>query len=240
MAVIQARAGSTRLPGKVLEPLGGRPVLGWVVRAAQLAGVFTKVVVATSTDPRDDAVADLALELGAEVVRGPEEDVLSRFLLVLDHHPAAALARLTADCPLLDPALIRLAVRTFAAAEGGLDYLSTVLERSLPHGLDVEVLSAQTLRRVGATATGVHRVHVTSAVYTSFEDYRVAGLGFLPHAADLRVTLDTPDDLRMLRATVAEIGDRAPEWRELTRLLRSRPDIVALNGHVVQKELSEG
>jgi len=104
-AVIQARAGSTRLPAKVLADLGGRPVLEWVVRAAQAAGQVTEVIVATSTLAVDDIVADLAASLGVAVVRGSEDDVLSRFVAALDAHPCDAIVRLTADCPLLDPTL---------------------------------------------------------------------------------------------------------------------------------------
>lgn len=240
IGVVQARAGSSRLPGKVLKPLLGRSVLGWTVRAAQESGVLADVVVATSDLPGDDVVAAHGHDLGVTVVRGPEDDVLTRFLGVLDARSPDVVVRLTADCPLLDPALIRLAVRTFLAAEGSLDYLSTVLDPSLPRGLDVEVVSAESLRRVSIDARGPDRVHVTSAVYGSPDRYAVAGLTFRPSAHDLRVTLDTADDLRLLEAVVAEIGDRPPPWRELVALLRRRPDLTALNAHVRQKSLDEG
>lgn len=238
--VIQARAGSARLPGKVLYPLLGRPVLGWTVRAAQASGVLDEVVVATSVLPEDDIVAALGLDLGATVVRGSQDDVLARFLVVLDERAPDVVVRLTADCPLLDPALIRLAVRTFLAADGSLDYLSTVLDRSLPRGLDVEVVSAAALRRVAAHAQGADRAHVTSAIYGAPTDYAVAGLTFRPGAQDLRVTLDTADDLRLLEAVVAELGDRPPGWREVVELLRRRPELTDLNAHVRQKTLDEG
>src|SRR5688572_27688686 len=98
--------GSSRLPGKVLRPLGGRPVLGWVVRAAQESRSLDEVVVATSVSPSDDDVVKLCAELGVPCVRGPEEDVLSRYLMALDAYPADGVVRLTSDCPLLDPAVI--------------------------------------------------------------------------------------------------------------------------------------
>src|SRR5262245_60409267 len=132
-AVVQARMGSSRQPGKVLRDLGGRPVLGWVVRAAQACDVVDRVVVATSTEPVDDPVAQLAARLGADVVRGPEQDVLTRFLLAIDafpDDPADAVVRLTADCPLLDPDLIALVVDTWRAGPAW-DYVSTTLVRSL-------------------------------------------------------------------------------------------------------------
>lgn len=238
LAVIQARMGSTRLPGKVLRPLGGRPVVGWVIRAALEAGVFEGVVVATTTAAEDDDLAEVARGLGAGVVRGDTEDVLSRFVLALDTFPTAAVARLTSDCPLLDPAVLRAAVGAFAAAE--VDYLSTVTPRSLPRGLDAEVVSADALRRAAGEASGADRAHVTSHIYRHPSDYRVAGLVFAPDASDLRVTLDAPEDAALLDAIVAELGDPAPSWREVVALLRSRPDLVKINAGVVQKELSEG
>ena len=231
--------GSTRLPGKVLEDLGGRSVLAWVLRGCRAARLVDEVVVATSTDSRDDAVERAARELGVAVVRGSEDDVLSRFLLALDEHPADAVVRVTADCPFVDPDLVDALVGAWRGVPG-LDYVSTVLVRTLPHGLDVELVTAEALRRVGEVATGHHRAHVTSGVYTDPDEFSVMGLCFAPDASDIRVTLDTADDLRKLRAVVAERGTSQDSRAELVTLLRSRPDLVAINAAVRQKTLAEG
>jgi spore coat polysaccharide biosynthesis protein SpsF len=238
-AVIQARAGSTRLPAKVLADLGGRPVLDWVVRAARASTMVDQVIVATSTLAGDDVVADLAESLGAPVVRGSEDDVLSRFVAALDAHPADALVRLTADCPLLDPTLIDAVAGAWVAAPT-LDYVSTVLVRSLPRGMDIELVTAKTLRAVDRMAVGHDRVHVTSGVYADPTAYRLLGLCVTPPANDLRVTLDTAEDLVLLRALVAELPDAPPSWRDVVALLRSRPDLVAINAEVAQKPLEAG
>lgn len=239
VVVVQARMGSTRLPGKVLRPLGGRPVLSWVARAARASGTADPLVVATSLRDGDDAVAAWAAAEGLPCVRGDETDVLSRFLLALAGVPDdATVVRLTADCPLLDPSVIAMAVSAFEA--GDVDYLSTVTPRSLPTGLDVEVTTAGALRELDALAEGYDRVHVTSLLYREPGRYRVAGLVFDPPADDLRVTLDTPDDAVLLDALVAELGDRPPAWREIVGLLRARPDLAALNAHVEKKALAEG
>jgi len=238
-AVIQARTGSTRLPGKVLADLGGHPVLEWVVRAARAATRVEEVVVATSTLAGDDAVAELADSLGVPVVRGSEDDVLSRFVAALDAHPADAVVRLTADCPLLDPTLIDAVAGAWAASPSH-DYVSTVLVRSLPRGLDVELVTAQALRAVDRMATGHDRVHVTSALYADPTAYRLLGLCVTPPADDLRVTLDTPEDLVLLRALVAELPDAPPAWREVVATLRARPNLVAINAAVQQKPLEAG
>lgn len=238
LTVIQARMGSTRLPGKVLRDLGARPVLQWVIDAARTSRATDGIVVATSTDPSDDAVADHALAAGVDVVRGSEDDVLSRFVAVLDRHDPTAVVRLTADCPLLDPAIIRMTAAAFSA--GDVDYVSTVVQRTLPRGLDVEVVSAAALRLASAEASGADRAHVTSYVWRRPEQFRVAGLTFTPGAKDLRLTLDTVEDAAVLDAVVAELGDRSSSWRLVVDLLRRRPDIATLNADVAQKPIEEG
>lgn len=242
VAVIQARTGSTRLPGKVLEDLHGRSVLEWVVRAARSATGLDEVVVATSTHDTDTAVADLAASLGCPVVRGSEADVLQRFVQAVDEHRPDAVVRLTADCPLLDPELIGAVAGAWRGAPEH-DYVSTVLVRSLPRGLDVELATADALRRIDATATGHDRIHVTSGLYADPDTYRLLGLTVTPPSNDLRVTLDTPEDLEALRSLVAALpggASRPPRWREVVSTLRSRPDLVAINAEVRQKSLEDG
>jgi spore coat polysaccharide biosynthesis protein SpsF len=238
-AVIQARAGSTRLPGKVLRDLGGRPVLDWVVRAARAADGVDEVVVATSTLPGDDAVAELAERLGVPVVRGSEDDVLDRFVRAIDAHPCDAVVRLTADCPLLDPDLISAVVAAWRARPAS-DYVATTLVRTLPRGLDVELARADALRALGETATGHDRVHVTSGLYAAPQTYDLLGLVVSPDASDLRLTLDTTQDAAALDALVALTGDRCVPWRELIAIVRDHPEVVALNADVQQKSLELG
>jgi spore coat polysaccharide biosynthesis protein SpsF len=195
-------------------------------------------VVATTELSEDDAVVALARDEGIDHVRGPVEDVLSRFLMASEGRDESVVIRLTGDCPLLDPAVIARTVAAFESQD--VDYLSSTLERTLPRGLDVEVFSASALRRAGEEAEGIDRVHVTSYLYRHPERFRVAGLTFEPHAGDLRVTLDTAEDAAALDAIVRELGDRPPAWTEVVDLLRRRPDIAALNSDVVQKDIEEG
>lgn len=238
-AVIQARTGSTRLPGKVLRPLGGRPVLEWVVRAARAASGVDNVVVATSDRPADDPVEDVARRLGTAVVRGSEDDVLDRFITAVDTHPCDAVVRLTADCPLLDPQLISL-VAALWRADPTLDYVATTLVRTLPRGLDVELARVSALRVLHADATGHDRTHVTSGLYADPARFALLGLVVSPDASDLRLTLDTTEDAAALELVVAEIDDRPPAWRELVALMRAHPEISRLNAGVEQKPLEAG
>jgi spore coat polysaccharide biosynthesis protein SpsF len=239
VAVIQARMGSTRLPGKVLLPLGEGTVLSWVVRAAQVADAIDEVVVATTEEGEDDAIAMAASALGCRVVRGSVDDVLDRYLVATADDPGArTLVRLTSDCPLLDPDLISAAVRAFEACD--VDYLSTTVHRSLPRGLDVEVTTVGALRWAAEDATAIDRVHVTPRLYRDPAHDPVGALVFLPDASDLRVTIDEGEDADLVERIVAELGDRPPRWREVVDLLRSRPDLVRINARVEQKAIDAG
>lgn len=244
LGIVQARMGSTRLPGKVLMPLAGRSVLGWVTRAVFESDVVDDLVVATTTEPNDDQVADECRRLGVDVVRGPVDDVLTRFTLAMRGRDCGAVARFTADCPLLDPSIIAAAVTAWRAAPW-LDYVSTAMPRSVPRGMDVEVAAARTLLGLSQRQLATHhRTHVTSAIYTAGAtpgwEQRMLGLAFAPSASDLRVTLDTPDDWRLIQTVVEKFGDRPASLPELVDFLRTHPDVVALNGHIDQKPLESG
>ncbi|MEV4344279.1 glycosyltransferase family protein [Actinoplanes sp. NPDC049596] len=235
LGIIQARMGSSRLPGKVLRKLGSRTVLERVVLAARQSGVLDDLVVATTTEPDDDAVAAECAAIGVACYRGSVDDVLERFLGVLDEHESDIVLRFTADSPLLDPELIARAYRVFTAAEA--DYMTTSIVKTLPRGLDVEVVRTPILREIDALATEHHRTHVTSYIYTHSEDYDVIGLTMQPDLSHLRLTLDTEDDWKLIEAIVAQFGDEPISVRKLTDWLAGRPDLTELNAHVLQKAL---
>jgi spore coat polysaccharide biosynthesis protein SpsF len=239
IGVIQARTGSNRLPGKVLMPLGGRSVLGWVVRAARESGALDDLIVATTIETGDDAVVAECATLGVDVYRGPVDDVLSRFLGAIEGRDVGAVARFTADCPLLDPAVIDAVISAWRAAPW-LDYVSTSMPRSVPRGMDVEIVRAATLRALDDTATDYNRVHVTSGIYTNPAAHRLLGMTFAPNASDLRVTLDTSDDWTLIQTVVEAFGDRTADMPALVSWLRSNPEAVAINAHIEQKPLEAG
>lgn len=238
VGIVQARMGSSRLPGKVLRPLAGRSVLGRVVRAARDSGVLADLVVATSTDGVDDAVAAECDRLGVPCHRGPVDDVLGRFVGALDAHPGDAVMRFTADCPLLDPEIIALVAAVYRAVPG-LDYASTSIARTLPRGLDVEIIRADVLRTLDRLATDHHRVHVTSYAYTHPELFRVLGVTLTPDRSALRLTLDTEQDWALVRAVTDHFGDVSVPLAKLADWLADRPALRALNADVPQKRLEE-
>jgi spore coat polysaccharide biosynthesis protein SpsF (cytidylyltransferase family) len=205
LVVIQARMGSTRLPGKVLAELDGRPLLAFQLeRLRSLSGA--ELVVATTALDRDEPVAELAAAHGVDCVRGDEDDVLGRFTSAVEAHPADEIVRLTADCPLTDPGLVEAALRLRRTT--GADYAGNTLIRTFPDGLDVEVLTAATLATIDREATEpADREHVTRFVLARPARFRLANLRAPVALADERWTVDTPADLDRVRTIVAALHD---------------------------------
>ncbi|MEU4238765.1 glycosyltransferase family protein [Actinoplanes sp. NPDC026619] len=235
LGIIQARMDSSRLPGKVLLQLGGRSVLERCVRGAQLSGVLDQVIVATTVEATDDVIVEECARIGVPCHRGPVDDVLARFLGVLDEYASDIVLRFTADNPLIDPAIISRAHRVFVAA--GADYLTTSIAHTLPRGMDVEMVRTPVLRAVDGLATDHHRVHVTSYIYTHANDFDVIGLTLQPDLSHLRLTVDTEDDWRVVSAIVDHFGDEPVPLHKLAAWIESRPELVELNAHVLQKAL---
>jgi spore coat polysaccharide biosynthesis protein SpsF len=163
LGVLQARMSSTRLPGKVMADVAGAPMLGRQVERLRRSQRMDRLVLATSEDPSDDALAAYGERLGLDVVRGPLADVLARFVMALDRNPASeVLVRLTGDCPLTDWRVLDATVDRHL--EIGADYTCNVSPRTFPHGLDVEVVRAQALRAAGSEATSGPRPGARHAV----------------------------------------------------------------------------
>lgn len=195
--IMQARMGSSRLPGKILMDIGGQPAIALQLARMARAQV-DHVVVATSVGSIDDPVAELAASLGYSVFRGSELDVLGRFVHALDAFPADTVIRTTGDCPFIDPTIIDSVLATFHAK--GADYCSNTLLRTFPVGLDCEVLRSDVIRVANDQATlAIEREHVTPFVYRHPEQFQLdqyVGSQFLGNE---RWTLDTPDDLAQLQ-----------------------------------------
>jgi spore coat polysaccharide biosynthesis protein SpsF len=201
--VVQARLGSSRLPGKVLKPLADRPVLEHVVTRVRAASQIDEVVVATSTEPADDAIKAFCDSRGWPCFRGSEHDVLSRYAEATLAYGAEIVVRATADCPLFSPLILDAMLARFDPSR--LDYLSTNLPlRTFPVGLDCEVMRSDALLRAAREATdGYDREHVTPYLYRNPALFRIEGLSCERDLHHLRITLDTEEDYQRLIALVA-------------------------------------
>jgi len=207
VTTIQARMGSTRLPGKVMFPLAGEHVLTHVVRRVKAAGTVDEAVVATSTTDADDIVARYAERSGATVTRGSETNVLDRMFEAATVADADVVVRITADCPLLDPSTLDAVVRRLV--EAGSDYAANVLDRTFPRGLDVEAFTYESFERVHAEAsTAAQREHVTPYYHQHDGRFDLVNVTsdavfdepWMRDRTDLRLTLDEADDYELLRA----------------------------------------
>jgi spore coat polysaccharide biosynthesis protein SpsF len=241
VAIIQARMGSVRLPGKVLMDLGGAPMLVRVIERVGRAHL-DQVIVATSSSPADDAVAAVAAATGVPVFRGAETDVLDRFYQTAKAHRADVIVRVTADCPLIDPGVIDRVVTAFQQAEPSVDFASNCLVRSYPQGLDVEVTTLDALSQAWAEAwADYERAHVMPFIYRHPDRFRLLNVQDTVDRSTMRWTVDTPDDLAFVRAVYARLGNHdAFSWTDVLQVLQAEPDVATLNRHVRQKTLEEG
>jgi spore coat polysaccharide biosynthesis protein SpsF (cytidylyltransferase family) len=236
VAIVQARMGSTRLPGKVLRPLGGIPMVLHVVRrAARIPGV--EAVVVATPDGVEDAPLRAALdEHEVANTAGPADDVLRRYAMAARLASADVVVRITADCPLLSPSVSGGVVDAFL--RGDCDYASNTLERSWPRGLDTEILSRETLETVDATATErFEREHVTPAVWQHPERFRLCSVRNDEDLSAIRLTVDTEADFRFIEAILAALPRDDADLDDVLALLAERPELAAINAGVAQKDL---
>ncbi len=232
VAIVQARLGSVRFPGKVLAEVDGRPLLELLVAQLSRAVTLDEIVLAVPDGPTDEPLAAHAARLGIGCVRGSERDLVDRYSAAATATSADVVVRITADCPLVDPALVDRVVTTLV--EGGLDWAAT--GRTVPDGLDVEVCTADVLARVHAEVTDPSdREHVFPAIK---RDGTLRGT-WVEHTRDLsamRVTLDEPDDLTVLRAVLDAADADTLTIADLGRLWDEEPQRFAANRHLVRDE----
>ncbi len=231
-AIIQARVGSTRLPGKVLAEVAGRPMLAHVVERAMDIPHVTEVILASTTNPADEAIVAWARQAGIPCVRGSEEDVLDRFRLAARERAVDVIVRVTSDCPLLDPEVSGLVVREYLERGDTVDYVSNVHPPTYPDGLDTEVFSRRALEAAWHDARlPSDREHVTTYIWRHPERFRLANVSHEEDLSAHRWTVDTGRDLAFVRAVFeATAGDQRPiRLGGVIALLNRRPEIRELN-----------
>ena len=225
VAIVQARMGSTRLPGKVLADLCGASMLQRQLERVRCATSVERVVVATSTDETDLPIAELCKSLDVPCFRGDLNDVLARFIGAIEEFDPEVVVRLTADCPLISPSVIDSIVHSFF--ESDCDYLSNTLEPTFPDGVDVEVVRARALRALAQLDTDTsEREHVTLGIYRRPEQFVVRNFTGDPDLSDLRWTVDSPEDLEFVRWVYSELFYANPKFdlAEIMELLGENID----------------
>lgn len=235
--IVQARMTSTRLPGKILLPLGGQPMLVRLIARLRRVHRADALVIATTTNTADDPVAALCQRLGVACHRGSEHDVLSRYADAARLHQADTVVRITSDCPLIDPELIDRLIEDFA--QGSCDYVSNMLPPTWPYGMAVEVFSAQALQEAHAQASqDSEREHVTPFIYRNPERYRLRNVACLQNLSHHRWTVDTPEDYELVNLLFGAAYLVNPEFRlgDLLAEMQRHPEWIRINQHVQQKQ----
>jgi len=243
--IIQARMGSTRLPGKVLTPvINEDSMLEAVVN--RLKATKTTIIIATSDKPGDDPIEKLCGEHQINCFRGSENNVLERFYLAAKQFDLDIIVRITGDCPLIDPAVVMKTINEFLINDEKVDYASNVMERTYPRGLDTEVFSFNALKIAHQNATKAdEREHVTSYLYTHPDLFKLKSVTHQNHAnRDLsifRLTVDTQEDLDLIRHIYTELHKDQPNdfyqasLDKIINVLDQHPEWTSINSHINQK-----
>jgi len=242
VAIIQARMGSERLPGKVLLEIEGQTMLERVVRRVQQSRLITMVVVATTKDPADDEVANAASGIGADVTRGSETDVLDRYHQAAEEFNAHVVVRISADSPFIDPTVIDQAIEAYLSARPAVDYASNKLSPSFPLGLDVEVFSRDALDRSWREATeSFQRAHVTVYIHQNPLLFRLLPVVTERDLHSMRWTVDTPEDIDFARQVFKRLGGRNEfSWLDVVNIVEREPALAVINSHLRPKHVTEG
>lgn len=239
VATVEARMASSRLPGKILMDLAGKPSLERLVERARRSKYVQEVVVATTVNASDDAVEAWGKKAGVSIWRGSEDDVLKRVLDAATAYKADVIVELTGDCPLVDPALMDEVIAHYVA-HPELDYVSNNKERSYARGFDVQVFSRAVLAEVDRlTQDPADHEHVSLYIYEHPERYKIATLR-APEALfapEQRVCVDTEKDYAVVRSIFEALLPAKPRFdaRDVMDYLRAHPEVARLNAEVKQK-----
>lgn len=235
LAILQGRVSSTRLPGKVIKDLHGKPMILRQIERIKQSHQIDKLVVATSLDPSDDQLVSLLIDAGIDVRRGPLDDVLERFGLVVDEFNPDVIVRLTADCPLTDPQVIDRLITEHVLIKS--DYTSNTLEPTFPDGLDVECVSSSAFAELRTTfLSAPEREHVTMGLYSNPEKFSLCSVTQVPNLSNLRWTVDVQEDLDFVRLVYAHLYDENKYFgqTEILDLLQQHPEISRTDDEVAR------
>jgi len=241
VAIIQGRMSSSRLPGKILMDIAGEPMLMRVVERARQAKSVDEVVFATTTDPTDDPVAEYCQAQAIACWRGSLPDVLDRFYQASRHFEAETIVRLTADCPLLDPALVDETVALFRShgADFAANRLPPPYPRTYPIGLDCEVCMFAALERAWREAAAPYeREHVLPYLYEIEGRFKVAVLDYKLNYGSLRWTVDTTQDLEVVRQVYQRLAGKSEfTWLDVLAIFEREPELAKINAQVEHRNM---
>ncbi len=238
--IIQARMGSTRLPGKALRDIVGETMLARVVARVRRATLLDQIIIATTIEPADSAIVAECERLGVACFRGSEDDVLDRYYQAALAFDVDTIVRITSDCPLIEPAIIDQVIATFYETDA--DYASNTLARTFPRGLDIEIFKSSMLQQIWqASAKPYQRNHVTPYIYQNPDLFQLVGVTSDIDYGHHRWTVDTLADWQLVEAIYSHFAPRTDfDWQDILHLLKQQPHLHAINADIEQKELQKG
>jgi spore coat polysaccharide biosynthesis protein SpsF len=237
---VQARMRSTRLPGKVLKPVLGRPMLYYLIERLRQAKEIDEVVVLTSQHKADDEIVAFCQQHRIDCFRGSEENVLERYYQAALQRQPDLIVRVTGDCPLIDPVILDQTIQLFKQNQPHIDYVSNTLELTFPRGLDVEIFSFTVLKQVRQEAKKLEeQEHVTPYIYWNPQLFRLANFKHSSSLAFHRWTVDTAEDFKLIRLILENLYPQNPYFRlqDVLNLLDKHPEWLAINQKIMQKKL---
>lgn len=235
VTIIQARCGSTRLPNKVLLPLAGKPLLVRMAARVMAAKLVGTVVIATTTDPQDDIIAELCRHENLPYFRGHSTDLLDRHYQAALYYGADTVLKIPSDCPLIDPAIIDKTIQYYTDHLGQYDYVGNLHPASYPDGNDVEIMPLSILAQAHSHATkGIEREHTTPYIWQNPQLFRIGSVLWetgLDYSDSHRFTIDYPEDYDFIKRVYDELYIQNPLFslNDILQLLAQQPDIAALN-----------
>jgi spore coat polysaccharide biosynthesis protein SpsF len=236
-AIIQARMTSTRLPGKVMKKVLGRPLLSYLIERVRCCKGIKNIILATTLNPEDDSIAEFSSNKGVNMFRGSENNVLERFHKAATMFNAKHIMRVTADCPLIDPDILYMLIEYYFAEN--LDYVSNCVYPTLPDGLDAEVFNFETLDYAYKhTLLPSELEHVTPYIRNHPEIFKISNWTYHKDLSQLRWTVDEPEDFEFVKQVIEALYpvNRNFRMNDVLELIYQRPDLAQINTHIKRNE----
>jgi spore coat polysaccharide biosynthesis protein SpsF len=238
VCIIQARIGSTRLPGKVMKKIRGETILYYVVERVKQSKLIDQIIVATTINQQDDVIVKEAERLNVNSFRGSEEDVLSRYYHAAKKYNADIIVRITSDCPLIDPEMADIVIKKHV--DNKADYTANVIKRTYPRGLDTETFNFDILEDSYQNADkDYQKEHVTEYITEHPEKFKlqnVEAIGKLKRP-DIRITLDTKEDFELIEKIILNFNNINFNSEDVIDFLNENPKLLEINKDVKQKEV---
>lgn len=240
IAIIQARMGSTRLPGKVLKKVKNKPLLEYQLERIQQSQLINEIVIATTQNEKDRKIIEFCNVRDIYVFQGSEDNVLERYFQAAKEYEADVIVRLTSDCPLIDPNLIDEVIRLYLESKNSVEYASNTLVRSYPRGLDIEVFSFEALEQAYQQSTlESEKEHVTPFIYNRPERFKLVNLESLEDYSYHRWTVDTEEDFELIKKIIEVTYPHTKDvkWKDIIKIMKQNLSWIEINAHIEQKKM---